>query len=191
MSSEDIQFWLTALRETVTSYRRMIDGTVAQLTDAEIARRPTDDVNSVAVILRHLGGNLLSRWTDFLASDGEKPDRNRDMEFSDWEGDRDSLIEYFDRGWTALLAAIDSIDSTNIHQLIYIRGEPHTLTQALLRSLTHMSYHVGQIAMVARLVHTGQWQWLTIAPGQSSVHNQSTWGSPASRGVAADQPSKK
>lgn len=173
--------WLEATRETIASYRRLIDGAVQQLTDTELHLRPTPETNSVAIILRHLGGNLRSRWTDFLTTDGEKPDRNRDNEFSDWDGDRQQLMEWFDQGWKALENAIDALDQHNIHQTIYVRGEPHSIPQAILRSITHLSYHVGQILLIARTVHNGPWNWLSIAPGQSSQHNQQTWGTSASR----------
>lgn len=177
------QPWLTAIRETIDSYRKMIDATVAQLTDEELFTRPGPDLNSVAVLLRHLAGNLTSRWTDFLTTDGEKPDRDRDKEFEDWPGDRQSLLDYFDSAWHALTSAIETINDTNVETTIYIRGEAHTIPQALSRSITHLSYHVGQITMIARSVHQGQWNWLTIAPGQSSQHNQNTWGTSASRSV--------
>ncbi len=98
--------WTDAVQETVTSYRKMIDAMLVQLTNEELFQRPAPEVNSVAVILRHLGGNLRSRWTDFLTTDGEKPDRNREQEFADWDGDRRSLMAYFDSGWTALTAAL-------------------------------------------------------------------------------------
>ncbi len=161
----------------------MIDASVEQLSDAELRERPRPDINSVAVILRHLGGNLQSRWTDFFTTDGEKPNRDRDREFADWEGDRAALLAYFDAGWVALTGAIRQIDDSNINQLIFIRGERHTIADALMRSVTHLSYHVGQIAMVARLVHKGEWRWLTIPPGKSTQHNSQTWGTAASRSV--------
>jgi hypothetical protein len=175
--------WLSALRATATSYRQMIDGVTQQLTDDELFARPDGDVNSVAIILRHLGGNLRSRWTNFLTTDGEKPDRDRDAEFRDWEGNRQSLLEYFERGWQALESAFDVIDDGNVNATIFIRGEPHTVAQALTRSIAHLTYHVGQIAMIARMVHRGEWRWLTIAPGASTLHNERTWGTAASRSV--------
>ena len=94
MESDSPSAWIAAFADTVASYRRMIDATVAQLSDAELHARPAPDVNSVAVILRHLGGNLRSRWTDFLTTDGEKPDRHRESEFLDWDGDRVSLMDH-------------------------------------------------------------------------------------------------
>lgn len=183
MPNPDHSLWLTAAQETVASYRKMIDAALSQLSDDEFRRRPAPDFNSVAILLRHLGGNLRSRWIDFLATDGEKPDRDRDREFEEWRGDRVSLMEYFDDGWRAMTSALAELDSADLSQPISIRGEQHSIPQAVERSLTHVSYHVGQIMLIARLVHQGAWQWLTIAPGESEAHNQSTWGSAASRGV--------
>lgn len=175
--------WLQAARETTVSYRRMIDGIVSQLTPDEVFRRPTADTNSVATLLRHLAGNLESRWTDFLTTDGEKPSRNRDAEFSDWEGDLDSLMQHFDAGWAALTHTLESLDSDAVRQTVLIRGESHSVPFAISRSLTHISYHVGQMAIIARLVHDGSWKWLTIAPGDSQTFNDRTWGTAASRAV--------
>lgn len=186
MTTADTNIWLDAVRETVSSYRRMIDATVAQLDDDELFARPAPNINSVAIILRHLGGNLHSRWTDFLTTDGEKPTRDRDTEFLDWDGDRNSLIEYFDTGWNAMANALASIDCTTMGRAVLIRGESHSIPQALTRSLTHLSYHVGQIAIIARMVHVGDWKWLTIAPGASDTHNAKTWGNSASRSIYAD-----
>lgn len=177
--------WIHTMRDTTESYRRMIDAAVEQLTDDELFARPAPSVNSVAILLRHLGGNLRSRWTDFLTTDGEKPDRNRDEEFQDWEGDRQSLLSHFDAGWLALEAAIESLNDENISKCILIRGESHSIPQALTRSLTHISYHVGQMAIVARQVHRGDWKWLTVAPGESLQFNQETWGTSASRSIIA------
>ncbi|TWT77867.1 DinB superfamily protein [Posidoniimonas polymericola] len=177
------QPWIDALRGTVDSYRRMIDATVTQLSDAELRTRPAPGMNSVATILRHLGGNLQSRWTDFLTTDGEKPDRDRESEFLDWPGDRESLMAYFDAGWAALTSAISQLDDNNLGRTITIRGEPHTIPEALMRSVTHLTYHVGQISLIARTVHEGDWHWLTIAPGQSAEHNDRSWGTSESRGV--------
>ncbi len=180
---EPTRLWRESIRETAGGYRQMIDAASRQLTDEEFFRRPSPEVNSVAVILRHLGGNLRSRWTDFLTSDGEKPDRDRDAEFADWPGDRTSLLEYFDAGWSCLVSATDQITAAIVSRVIMIRGESHTLPQAFARSLTHVAYHAGQVALVARTVHQGTWQWLTVAPEESKRHNETTWGSSASRSI--------
>lgn len=183
--------WIDAVGETVVSYRRMIDATIEQLSDAELRARPAPNINSVAIILRHLGGNLRSRWTDFLSTDGEKPDRHRETEFQDWDGDRESLMAHFDAGWQALTTAIQQIDGSNLDQPVFIRGERHTIPHALTRAVTHLTYHVGQIAMVARMVHDGEWRWLTIPPGESARHNEQTWGTSSSRSVFADDQSSE
>ncbi|MEM8944736.1 MAG: DinB family protein [Planctomycetota bacterium] len=175
------QLWVDATRETILSYRRMIDACVEQLSDEELTHRPSAGINSVAVILRHLGGNLRSRWTDFLATDGEKPDRDRDTEFEDWPSDRQSLLDFFDQGWQALTTTIESLDDENVQQRVFIRGEAHSVPQAFQRSIAHIAYHAGQIAMIARTVHAGEWQWLSVRPGGSAEHNERTWGTPASR----------
>ena len=175
--------WIIVARQTIAGYRNLIDQTIQQLNDEELRARPSPDANSVATILRHLGGNLKSRWTDFMTSDGEKPDRDRDREFQDWDGDRESLMEYFDDGWKALGNAIDTMSDENLGKTILIRGEEHSIPQALTRSITHLSYHAGQIALIARLVHSGEWNWLTVAPGKSQEFNRKTWGTSASRSV--------
>ena len=180
--------WIAAVVETIDSHRRLIDGAVQQLNDDELVRRPADGVNSVATILRHLGGNLLSRWTDFLTTDGEKPDRNRETEFDDWPGDRASLVAYFDSGWQTWRKSIESLTTGDTAKSVTIRGETHSAPLAIERSLTHTAYHVGQIMLIARLVHDGNWNWLTIRPGGSTQFNQQTWGTAASRGVPGQTP---
>ena len=179
MNSTDL--WSEAASETIVSYRRMIDAAIEQLTDEEFFQRPAPEMNSVAIILRHLGGNLQSRWTDFLNTDGEKPNRHRESEFEEWDGDRVSLLEYFDQGWSRLAVAAEQFRRLDSSTEITIRGESHSLPQAMARSITHVAYHVGQIVLIARMVHEGDWKWLTIAPGQSDAHNKTTWGTPKSR----------
>jgi uncharacterized damage-inducible protein DinB len=179
--------WIKASLESIDGYRRMVDGAVLQLSDDELVRRPAEGINSVAIILRHLGGNLFSRWTDFLTTDGEKPDRNRDSEFEDWLGDRASLMHFFDRGWQVWRTSIESLTADELTKTVTIRGEPHTVPLAIQRSLTHTAYHVGQIMLIARTIHAGDWQWLTIRPGGSQQHNQQTWGTAASRGAAGNE----
>ncbi|PQO35306.1 hypothetical protein C5Y96_09745 [Blastopirellula marina] len=178
--------WIEGISATLASYREMIDVTVEQLSDAELHARPAPEINSVAILLRHIGGNLRSRWTDFLTTDGEKPDRARDTEFQDWEGDRAALLAHFDNGWNALTSAIEQIKHSNMQQSMFVRGHHHTIHEALTRSVTHVTYHVGQIVMVARMVHKGPWQWVTIAPGQSDQYNQENWGTGSNRGTFGD-----
>jgi uncharacterized damage-inducible protein DinB len=179
--------WIAAALETIDSHRRLIDGAVEQLSDEELVRRPADGVNSVATILRHVGGNLISRWTDFLTTDGEKPSRNRDSEFEDWPGDRASLMAFFDNGWQTWRKSIESLTADDLPKTVTVRGELHSVPLAIQRSLTHTAYHVGQIILISRLIHDGNWHWLTIRPGTSQQHNEQTWGSAASRGAAGSR----
>ncbi|MGI9518570.1 MAG: DinB family protein [Pirellulaceae bacterium] len=180
--------WLEAARQSVIGYRRMIDAAVAQLSDEQFEQRPADNFASVAVLLRHLGGNLQSRWTSFLDEDGEKDTRDRDAEFVDWPGDRQSLMQWFDDGWQCLVKTLDVLTEPDLQRTVLIRGQSHTVPEAIMRSLNHIAYHVGQLVWVARLVFNDdvRWQWLTIAPGASQQFNQTTWGTAASRGVAGD-----
>jgi hypothetical protein len=176
--------WIAAVLETIDSHRRLAEGAIAQLTDDELTRRPADGINSVAVIMRHIAGNLISRWTDFLTTDGEKPTRKRDAEFEDWPGPRKSLERHFHVGWQVWRTAIESLTPDDLTKTVTIRGEPHSVPLAIERSLTHTAYHVGQIMLIARLVHSGDRQWQTIRPGGSQQHNEQTWGTAASRGAA-------
>lgn len=161
-----------AIKKSASGYKKMILEAQAQLTEKEFFLRPDTDKNSVAILVHHLAGNLISRWTDFLITDGEKPDRDREKEFADWNGTRDELLAYFEKGWGCLTEAINECEKLNPATSIKIRGEDHTLPDALLRSVLHIAYHAGQITYISRTVHSGEWNWLTIAPGKSEEHNQ-------------------
>ncbi len=182
-------FWLESSKQIIDGYRKMIDGAVQQLSDEQFFARPKPEMHSVAVLLRHMGGNLQSRWTNFLTEDGEKSTRDRDAEFEDWPDSRDALIAYFDAGWSRLSDAVVNLTEDDVSRTVFIRGEPHSVPSAILRTLTHISYHVGQLLLVSRLVYDDDatWRWLTIRPGGSQEHNESTWGTAASRGVAGER----
>jgi hypothetical protein len=151
-------------------HKRLAEAAMAALDDAAFFHRPATAVNPVALIAKHLGGNLLSRWTDFLTTDGDKPGRNRDNEFVLAELDtRTALLDAWERGWQALFATLGQLRDSDMERIVTIRGEPHTVRQALLRACTHAAYHVGQILYVARMLRPGS-IWLTIAPGTSGQH---------------------
>jgi hypothetical protein len=151
-------------------HKKLTDNALAELSDEAFFRKPGEVVNPVALIVKHVGGNLLSRWTDFLTTDGEKPARNRDSEFVlAPQETRAAIMQRWEAGWSTLLGTLNSLHDTDLGKSITIRGEAHTVQQATIRSLTHTAYHVGQILYLARLFNpTGVWQ--TIAPGQSSAH---------------------
>jgi hypothetical protein len=141
--------------------------------DSDFFRKPGEFSNSIAAIIKHVAGNLSSRWRDFLTSDGEKPDRNRDAEFVIGENDtRAKLIAAWERGWSTLFDTLANLTDTDISKTIRIRGEEHTVYQALLRSLAHVAYHTGQIVYLSRLMQKEGWKWITIPPGQSSQYNE-------------------
>lgn len=159
------------IQDEFQRHKKMADQAVAQLSDEEFFRRPGESVNSVAIIIKHLAGNLSSRWTDFLTSDGEKPNRDRDGEFLLTEEDsRGKLLEAWEQGWKTLFAALGSLSDSDFDKSVSIRAEKHTVLQATLRGLTHATYHVGQILYLARLMRP-QSPWLTVAPGQSKTHS--------------------
>ncbi len=149
------------------------DGAIAQLSDEEFFAVPAAGDNSVAVIVKHVGGNLVSRWTDFLTSDGEKPGRDRDTEFRIVAADsRDQLLQTWSRGWTALFDALAPLRDSDMARVVTIRGEPLSVLQAVNRQLTHYAYHVGQIVYVAKHYRGAEWRSLSIPPGRSAEFNR-------------------
>jgi len=165
--------WLDAVKSRARTDKQMVEQAIAQLTDDELHRAPAAGTNSVAIIMRHLAGNMLSRWTDFLATDGEKPDRNRDGEFAPWTGGRAELMQLWERGFAAFFVTLDALSPADMYKTVTIRTEPHTVPLAIIRGIDHLAYHVGQILMIARMVHSGPWQYITVAPGASAAFNRS------------------
>ena len=172
---DGVQLFLSATLETFEANKRMADRAIAQVTD-EMLRIPLDaNTNSIAVIMKHVAGNLTSRWTDFLTTDGEKPNRNRDGEFVDEFSDRAELLQCWERGWDCLRNSLKSLTPDDCNKEVTIRGEPHTVPLALQRSLAHTCYHVGQIVQAARVHAKDQWETLTIPRGQSAQFNNAKW----------------
>jgi uncharacterized damage-inducible protein DinB len=128
--------------------------------------------NSIAVIVRHLGGNLISRYTEFLTSDGEKPWRNRDAEFEQRAYTRDEMMEWWNNGWSVVLAELQKLSDADLSRSVTIRNQSLRVHEALTRSLSHTSYHVGQIVLLGRIALGDKWQTLTIARGKSAEYNQ-------------------
>lgn len=131
--------------------------------------------NSIAVIIKHMAGNMRSRWQDFLTSDGEKPDRDRDQEFSSSESVSE-LMERWEEGWRILFAALESLKPDDVLKTVMIRAQPHTVVQAIERQVDHYAYHVGQIVFLAKHLQSSNWQTLSVARGQSRAFNEKTFG---------------
>ena len=146
---------------------------MAQLTDEQFFAVPSPGDNSVAVIVKHVGGNLVSRWTDFLTSDGEKPGRDRDTEFRiDASDTREQLLQLWTRGWTTLAGSLEPLGDSDMARVVTIRGEPLSVLQAVNRQLTHYAYHVGQIVYVAKHHCGPKWRTLSIPVGRSGEFNR-------------------
>lgn len=157
---------------TFRGYKRMADGALAQLNDQEFFHAPDAESNSVAVIVKHIAGNLRSRWTDFLTSDGEKPDRDRDREFVVAQGDtREELMRYWERSWETTFTSLKSLKPEDVTRTVTIRGEPHTVLQAISRSVTHIAHHVGQIVFLAKHLRSAEWKTLSIPRGKTAEYN--------------------
>ncbi len=156
--------------------KRLADRAIAQVPDDKLHVALDEHTNSIAVIMKHVAGNLTSRWTDFLTTDGEKSWRNRDDEFVDSFRTRAEVLEDWERGWAALFTALNSLTPDDLAKTVTIRGEPHPVPLALSRSLGHTCYHIGQIVQLARH-HAGErWTTLTIPRGGSAQFNQANWG---------------
>ena len=160
-------------------YRKFAEKALAQVSDDEWARTLDPESNSLALIVKHLSGNLRSRWTDFLTTDGEKPDRNRDTEFERYESDtRDALMALWESGWGLLFAALEPLTDDDLQKTVTIRGEAHTVLQAINRQLTHYASHVGQIVFLAKHLAGPRWKTLSIPRGQSRQFDVTKAGAP-------------
>jgi hypothetical protein len=152
------------------------DKAVAQVSDDKLHVALDPNTNCIAVIMKHVAGNLLSRWTDILTTDGEKPWRNRDDEFVDTFTAREELIAYWESGWQRLLDSLAGLKAEDLGKIVTIRGEPHSVPLAIQRSLAHCGYHVGQIILIARILAGEHWTTITIPRGASAGYNQRVWG---------------
>jgi hypothetical protein len=160
-------------------YKGLAEGALAQVADGDLFRSVDPESNSIAIVMKHVSGNMRSRWTDFLTSDGEKPDRQRDSEFETESGDtRASISAGWENGWRLLFSALESLSPSDLERTVAIRGEPHTVLQAIQRQLTHYSYHVGQIVFLARHFAGPRWRSLSIPKGKSKDFDVARDGRP-------------
>jgi hypothetical protein len=152
------------------------DKAIAQLPDEKLHIALDANTNCIAVIMKHVAGNLRSRWTDFLTTDGEKPWRNRDDEFVDSFSSRAELLANWESGWQCLFDSLAALSPADVSRSVTIRGEPHTVSLAIARSLAHCGYHVGQIIQIARILAGDNWTTITVPRGASATFNQNVWG---------------
>jgi len=170
--------FVSAILNAFEANKRLADRAVEQVRDDKLHIALDVNTNSIAVIMKHVAGNLLSRWTDFLTTDGEKPWRDRDTEFVDSSAGRAELLEIWERGWLCLRTTLGGLKSEDLAKTVTIRGEPHTVPLAMSRSLGHTCYHVGQIVQVARIHAGDRWNTLTIPRGGSRQFNEASGGGP-------------
>src|SRR4051812_41262312 len=163
------------------------DKAIGQLPDDKLHIALDANTNCIAVIMKHVAGNLLSRWTDFLTTDGEKPWRNRDDEFVDSFTSRGELLTYWDSGWQRLFDSLEGLSPADLLKTVTIRGEPHTVPLAMQRSLAHSCYHVGQIILIARILAGDNWTTITIPRGPSASFNKGVGGKEFYQASAAEK----
>jgi len=157
---------------SLRGHKRLADGAMAQLSDAQFFAAPSPESNSVAVIVKHLAGNMRSRFTDFLTSDGEKPDRNRDREFVvHADAKREEVLSSWEQNWELVFQVLNSLQPEDLARTVTIRGEPHSVLQAINRQLAHYAYHIGQIVFLAKHWKGTEWKTLSVPRGQSEQYN--------------------
>lgn len=175
MSSKAIvQNYFEDAISSLKAYKKLADKAIFQMNDDEFFVTLDEEANSVAVIMKHMAGNMFSRWTDFLTTDGEKPDRNRDMEFVIGASTtKDEVLDYWERGWACVFAALEPLTLEDFEKTVMIRGEEHTIVQAINRQLMHYSYHIGQIVFLAKHFRSTEWRSLSIPRNQSAAFTSS------------------
>ncbi len=154
------------------NYKKMAEKAMEQVSDDEFFHLIDPESNSIAIILKHIAGNQRSRWTDFLTTDGEKEDRNRDTEFEILDESRKSLMNYWEAGWNTLFDSLESLTPEAFSKSVTIRGESHTIFEAINRQLTHYAYHVGQIAFLAKHFRSNNWNTLSVPKNKSAEFNE-------------------
>lgn len=158
--------------QSFRNYKKLAERALEQVNDDEFFAIIDAESNSIAITVKHIAGNLLSRWRDFLKSDGEKENRHRDTEFEMIGDTRESLMKMWERGWRTLFKNVEPLTTTDFTRTITIRGEPHTVAEAINRQLTHYAYHIGQIVFLAKHLKTAEWKTLSIPRNRSAEFNE-------------------
>jgi uncharacterized damage-inducible protein DinB len=167
MALEFTTSYLKDALEVFRYYKKLAERAMAQLPDESCFTALDEESNCIAIIVKHMAGNMLSRWTDFLSSDGEKPDRRRDTEFEDPPATREALLALWEAGWACLFATLEPLTDADLNRRITIRGEAHSVMQAINRQLAHYPYHCGQIVFLAKHLNHAEWKALTVPRGKS------------------------
>lgn len=162
-------------------YKKLGEGAIEQVTDEQLFAALDPEMNSIAIVVKHIAGNMRSRWTDFLTSDGEKPDRHRDTEFEQPPATRAELMRLWNEGWSRVFEALEPLSDSDLERTVAIRGEPHSVMQAINRQIAHYSYHVGQIVFLAKHLNASGWKSLSVPRNKSSEFNRKVLAGEASQ----------
>lgn len=162
-------------------YKGLAERAMAQVSDEQLQTALDGEMNSIAVIVKHMAGNMISRWTGFPEADGEKPGRDRDAEFADPPPSREALMKMWEDGWARMFAALEPLSDADVGRTATIRGEPHSVMMCINRQIAHYAYHVGQIVFLAKHLQSEHWKSLSIPRGQSSNFNQRVGAGQASQ----------
>jgi len=169
-----LQFTTSYVHDSLSlfrQYRKLAERAIDQVTDDQLTVALDSEANSIAVLMKHMAGNMKSRWTDFLTTDGEKPDRNRDAEFEKPPCTRAELMEMWEAGWQCVFTALEGLSEEDLERKVTIRGEAHSAMQAINRQVAHYSYHCGQIVLLAKHFRKDEWQSLSVPRGRSADFN--------------------
>ncbi len=162
-------------------YKQLAEKAMQQVSDQQLMTVLDPEMNSIAVIVKHMAGNMRSRWTDFLTADGEKPDRNRDSEFTTPPESRESLMNLWEEGWKTMFSALEPLSDADLSRTVTIRGEAHSVMQAINRQIAHYAYHCGQIVFLAKHFQSAGWKSLSVPRGKSEEFNRSVLAQEASQ----------
>ena len=182
-----ISNYLGSVKKQFAYYRLLGNNTFDQLSDEDFFWQYNLESNSIAIIIKHLWGNMRSRWTDFFTTDGEKDFRHRDSEFELDHHNKEEILKKWNEGWDILFDALDGINKSNFNQLVYIRNQGHTITEAINRQLSHYAYHVGQIVYIGRMIKGKDWKSLSIPKGESKIYNSQKFEKDKSKGHFTDE----
>jgi hypothetical protein len=179
-----LEFTTSYLEDSLTLFRyckKQAEGAMAQVTNEQLFTAIDPEANSIAVIVKHMSGNMRSRWTDFLTSDGEKPDRHRDTEFEDPPATREALMALWEAGWDCLFGALEPLSDADLGRRVMIRDEAHSVMQAVNRQMAHYANHIGQIVLLAKHFQQAQWRSLSVPRGKSGEFNRRVTAGEASQ----------
>jgi hypothetical protein len=183
--------YLESVTKQFEYYKLLGEKAMEQLPDEKLFWQYNEESNSIAIIVKHLSGNMLSRWTDFLATDGEKEWRDRDAEFDNSDQNREQLLARWNDGWACFLGALKQLTGNDLQKIVYIRKQGHTVMEAINRQLAHYPYHVGQIIYIAKMVADSEWKSLSIPKGNSRSFNAGKFAKAKSRQHFTDELLKK